>query len=232
MRILITGNTGYIGPSVLQRLRQSYPQATLIGLDKGYFAHCLTNADILPECRADVQYFADVRTLCPEVVRGADAMVHPAAISNDPMGKTFEDVTYDINFRASVELARQAKVAGVRCFVFASSCSVYGVADDTPRKETSPLNPLTAYAKSKIRTETELETLAGKNFTVTCLRFATACGMSDRLRLDLVVNGFVACLVRSKKITNLSDGSPSRPLIHITEMVTASRQAISPDARP
>src|SRR5258708_4563387 len=199
MKILITGNTGYIGPSVLQRLRQSYPQATLIGLDKGYFAHCLTNADLLPECRADV------RTLRPDVLKGVDAVVHLAAISNDPMGKTFEDVTYDINFRASVELARQAKAAGVRSFVFASSCSVYGVADDTPRKEASPLNPLTAYAKSKIRTETELQTLADMNFTVTCLRFATACGMSDRLRLDLVVNDFLSCAVSSKKITILTD---------------------------
>src|SRR5713101_1057336 len=229
MKILITGNTGYIGPSVLQRLRQSYPQATLIGLDKGYFAHCLTNADILPECRADVQYFADVRTLRPEVLQGVDAIVHLAAISNDPMGKTFEDVTYDINFRASVELARLAKAAGVRCFVFASSCSVYGVADDTPRKETSPLNPLTAYAKSKIRTETELETLAGKNFTVTCLRFATACGMSDRLRLDLVVNDFVACAVTSRNITILSDGTPWRPLIHVKDMARAFEWAISRD---
>src|SRR5258708_7710988 len=201
MKILITGNTGYIGPSVLQRLRQSYPQATLVGLDKGYFAHCLTNADILPECRADVQYFADVRTLRPDVLKGVDAIVHLAAISNDPMGKTFEDVTYDINFRASVELARQAKAAGVSCFVFASSCSVYGVADDTPRKETSPLNPLTAYAKSKIRTETELETLAGTNFTVTCLRFATACGMSDRLRLDPVLKDFVACGVWFQEVS-------------------------------
>src|SRR5947207_13120664 len=227
MRILITGNTGYIGPSVLQRLRQSYPQATLIGLDKGYFAHCLTNAEILPECRADVQYFANVRPLRPEVLQGVDSTCPLAAISNDPMGKTFEEVTYDINFRASVELATRAKAAGVRCFVFASSCSVYGVADDTPRKETSPLNPLTAYAKSKIRTETELQTLAGKNLTVTCLRFATACGMSDRLRLDLLVNDFVASAVTSKKITILSDGTPWRPLIHIRDMARAINWAVS-----
>ena len=226
MKILITGNTGYIGPSVLLRLRQSYPQATLVGLDKGYFAHCLTNADILPECRADVQYFADVRRLRPEVLQGVDAIVHLAAISNDPMGKTFEDVTYDINHRASVDLARQAKAAGVRCFVFASSCSVYGLADDTPRNETSPLNPLTAYAKSKIRTETDLETLVDENFTVTCLRFATACGMSERLRLDLVVNDFVACAVSSRNITILSDGTPWRPLIHIRDMAAAFDWAI------
>src|SRR2546429_8675653 len=148
MRILITGNPVYIGPSVLQRLRQSYPQATLIGLDKGYSAHCLTNAEILPECRADVQYFADVRTLRPEVLQGVDAIVHLAAISNDPMGKTFEEVTYDINFRASVELATRAKAAGVKWFRLASSCSVYGVADGTPRKENSAPKPLTAHANT------------------------------------------------------------------------------------
>jgi nucleoside-diphosphate-sugar epimerase len=230
MKILITGNTGYIGPSVLRQLRQSYPQATLIGLDKGYFAHCLTNADILPECRADLQYFADVRQFPPEVLQGVDAVVHLAAISNDPMGKTFEEVTYDINFKASVELARQAKLAGARAFVFASSCSMYGLADDTPRKETSPLNPLTAYAKSKVRTEGELQKLADKKFKVTCLRFATACGMSDRLRLDLVVNDFVACAVASKKITILSDGTPWRPLIHVKDMARAFDWAIGRDA--
>jgi len=221
MKILITGNTGYVGPSVLQRLRQSYPQATLIGLDKGYFAHCLTNADILPECRADIQYFADVRHLRPETLQGVDAVVHLAAISNDPMGKTYEEITFDINFRASVELAKQAKSAGVKTFMFASSCSMYGLADDTPRKETSPLNPLTAYAKSKVHTEVGLQKLADKNFTVTCLRFATACGMSDRLRLDLVLNDFVACAVTSKNISILSDGTPWRPLIHVKDMARA-----------
>ena len=230
MKILITGNCGYIGPSVLRRLRQSYPQATLVGLDKGYFAHCLTNADVLPECRADVQHFADVRRFPSELLRGVDAVIHLAAISNDPMGKTFEEVTYDINYRASVEIARQAKAAGVKRFVFASSCSVYGLADDAPRSETSPLNPLTAYAKSKIRTELDLEKLADRNFTVTCLRFATACGMSERLRLDLVVNDFVACAVSSKNITILSDGTPWRPLIHIRDMAAAFDWAIGRDA--
>jgi nucleoside-diphosphate-sugar epimerase len=224
---LITGNTGYVGPSVIQRLRDSYPQATLIGLDKGYFAHCLTNAEFLPECRADVQYFADMRRLPREALQGVDAVVHLAAISNDPMGKTFEQVTYDINLRASVELAKQAKLTGAKTFVFASSCSMYGQADDTPRKETSALNPLTAYAKSKVMTEVELEKLADKTFTVTCLRFATACGMSDRLRLDLVVNDFVACAVSSKNITILSDGTPWRPLIHVKDMARAFDWAIS-----
>jgi len=229
LKILITGNTGYVGPSVLKGLRQSYPQATLVGLDKGYFAHCLTNAEILPECRADIQYFADVRRLRPEVLQGVDAVVHLAAISNDPMGNTFEEVTFDINFRASVELARQAKLAGARAFIFASSCSMYGLADDTPRNETSALNPLTAYAKSKVRTEVELQKLADRNFTVTCLRFATACGMSDRLRLDLVVNDFVACAVTSGNISILSDGTPWRPLIHVKDMARAFDWAIGRD---
>jgi len=229
MRILVTGNTGYIGPVVLRQLRKTFPQATLVGLDKGYFAHCLTNADVLPECRADVQFFADVRRLPKEALQGVDAVVHLAAISNDPMGNSFEEVTYDINFRASVDLARHAKAAGAKTFVFASSCSMYGLADDSPRKETSALNPLTAYAKSKVKTEIELQKLADKTFTVTCLRFATACGMSDRLRLDLVVNDFVACAVTSKNITILSDGTPWRPLIHVRDMARAFEWAIGRD---
>lgn len=230
MKILITGNMGYVGPSVIRRLRESRPDATLVGFDNGYFAHCLTNAEFLPEARLDLQYFADVRKVRPEILKGVDAIVHLAAISNDPMGKTFEEVTYAINHRASVELAKQAKAAGVRSFVFASSCSMYGIADDTPRKETSPLNPQTAYAKSKVSTETDLQKLADKSFRVTCLRFATACGMSDRLRLDLVVNDFVACAVTSKNITILSDGTPWRPLIHVKDMARAFDWGIDRDA--
>jgi len=202
-------------------MRQTRPQSTLIGFDKGYFAHCLTNANLLPECRTDVQYFGDVRHPVQDALKGVDTVMHLAAISNDPMGKTYEDVTFDVNFRASVDLAKQAKLAGAKAFIFASSCSMYGLADDTPRKETSPLNPLTAYAKSKVRTEVELEKLADKDFTVTCLRFATACGMSERLRLDLVLNDFVACAVTSGNITILSDGTPWRPLIHIKDMARA-----------
>ena len=229
MKILITGNMGYVGPSVIRRLRESRPKATLVGFDNGYFAHCLTNAEFLPEARLDLQYFADVRKVQPEILKGVDAIVHLAAISNDPMGKTFEEVTYAINHRASVELAKQAKAAGVRSFVFASSCSMYGIADDTPRKETSPLNPQTAYAKSKVNTEEDLKKLADKSFRVTCLRFATACGMSDRLRLDLVVNDFVACAVTSKNITILSDGTPWRPLIHVKDMARAFDWGIDRD---
>jgi nucleoside-diphosphate-sugar epimerase len=229
MKILITGNMGYIGPCVVQRLRQSYPGATLVGLDTGYFAHCLTNADILPECRVDTQYFVDVRRFPLEPLDDVDAIVHLAAISNDPIGNLFEEVTLDINYRASVELASQAKRKGVRTFVFASSCSMYGLADDAPRKETSPLNPLTAYAKSKVYTEGQLRELADSHFQVTSVRFSTACGMTDRLRLDLVVNDFVACAVATKNITILSDGTPWRPLVHVSDMARAIDWAIQRD---
>jgi nucleoside-diphosphate-sugar epimerase len=156
--------------------------------------------------------------------------VHLAGISNDPMGNTFEEVTFDINYRASIELAKKAKQKGVRSFVFASSCSMYGSADDSPRDENSPLNPLTAYAKSKVFTERDLQNLADERFKVTSLRFSTACGMSERLRLDLVLNDFVAGAVTAGKITILSDGTPWRPLVNIHDMARAIDWAIARDA--
>ena len=230
MKILITGNMGYIGPSVVQQLRSSYPGSTLVGLDTGYFAHCLTNSEILPECRVDQQYFSDVRTIPAELLDGVDAIIHLAGISNDPMGNTFEKVTFDINHLASIELAKKARERGVSSFVFASSCSMYGSADDSPRNETSPLNPLTAYAKSKVYTERDLESLADERFKVTSLRFSTACGMSERLRLDLVLNDFVTGAVTSKTITILSDGTPWRPLINIKDMARAIDWAMTRDS--
>jgi nucleoside-diphosphate-sugar epimerase len=229
MRILITGNMGYIGPCVVRQLRHSYLDAILIGYDMGYFANQLTNANSLPECEADMQFFADVRNFPQSLLSGVDAIVHLAAISNDPIGNRYEEVTIDVNYRSSIEIARKAKLAGVKSFVFASSCSTYGFADDIAMTEDSPLNPLTAYAKSKVYTERDLKDLADRDFKVTCLRFSTACGMSERLRLDLVLNDFVASAVASKKITILSDGTPWRPLVHIKDMARAIDWAISRD---
>lgn len=229
MKILITGNMGYIGPEVAGRLRTSYPQAVLIGYDTGFFAQHLTNAEIFPECRVDVQHFGDVREFSPALLDGVDAVVHLAAVSNDPMGNRFEEVTLDVNHRASVEIARHAKRAGVSSFVFASSCSVYGFAEEGARTERSAVNPLTAYAKSKVFTERDLGELSDGTFRVTCLRFATACGMSPRLRLDLVLNDFVAGAIASGKITILSDGTPWRPLIDVKDMAAAIDWAISRD---
>lgn len=227
MKILITGNMGYIGPCVVDHLRGIYPEVKLIGLDMGYFANCLTNEKVLPECKVDVQYFADVRKVSSNILQDVDAVVHLAAISNDPMGNKFEDVTLDINYRSSINLAKMAKAAGAKTFVFASSCSMYGSAEDQPRTEQSRLNPLTAYAKSKVHTEKDLKPLADNDFKVTSLRFSTACGMSERLRLDLVLNDFVAGAVASKKITILSDGTPWRPLINTKDMARAIDWAIS-----
>lgn len=222
MKVLITGNMGYVGPSVIDQLKRSFPDITLIGFDSGYFAHCLTGPRRFPEIGLANQYFGDMRKFPKEILAGIDAIVHLAAISNDPMGNRFEDVTLDINYRASVALAKSAKAAGVKSFVFASSCSVYGISDgDGLRSEASELSPLTAYAKSKILTENELKALADNNFNVSCLRFATACGASDRLRLDLVLNDFVASAVSKKEITILSDGTPWRPLINVKDMARA-----------
>ena len=142
------------------------------------------------------------------------------------MGNAYEKPTLDINFKAAIDIAKKAKGEGVKHFVFASSCSVYGSADTEPRTETSEVNPLTAYAKSKVYAENDLQPLADKNFQITCLRFATACGYSDRLRLDLVLNDFVACAIADKKITILSDGTPWRPLIHVKDMARAMDWAI------
>jgi nucleoside-diphosphate-sugar epimerase len=229
MKILVTGNMGYIGPAVTNQLRTSYPGSTLVGYDIGYFGNCVTSAEILPECRVNLQYFGDTRQFPEEVLNGVDAIVHLAAISNDPIGNRFEDVTLDINYRASINLAKKAMKAGVKSFVFAASCSMYGSADDSARAEKSTLNPLTAYAKSKVFSEQELEPLASKRFKITSLRFSTACGWSDRLRLDLVLNDFVAGAVASGKITILSDGTPWRPLINIKDMARAIDWAIARD---
>jgi nucleoside-diphosphate-sugar epimerase len=228
MRILITGNMGYVGPSVVRQLRSSQSSSILHGFDNAYFAHCLTGASVLPERNLDQQIYGDVRTISPELLKGYDAIVQLAAISNDPMGHQFEAVTFDINQRTTISIAKAAAEVGVKNFVFASSCSVYGVAEGGPRKESDPLNPITAYAKSKIGAERELSKL-DTNMVVTCLRFGTACGMSDRLRLDLVLNDFVACALSQGEITVLSDGSPWRPLIDVADMARAIDWAV---ARP
>lgn len=225
VRILILGNMGYVGPAVVRHLRAQHRAAVIHGYDNSYFAHCLTGAKALPEQLLDEQFFGDIRTITPKMFEGYDAVVQLAAISNDPMGEQFARVTADINRGATQSVANAAARAGVRSFVFASSCSVYGVADSRPRQEGDPVDPVTAYAKSKVAAEQDLASLE-TDMTVTCLRFATACGMSDRLRLDLVLNDFVACALARGEITVLSDGSPWRPLIDVVDMARAIDWAI------
>jgi nucleoside-diphosphate-sugar epimerase len=226
MRILVTGNMGYVGPVLARHLRSAISGCKLIGYDSGFFGHCLTDAPVLPETLYDHQYYGDIRDLPDSVVEGADGVVHLAAVSNDPIGEKFESVTKDINQSASVRVAELSRRAGVKSFVFASSCSMYGWAEGSARKETDPVNPLTAYARSKVGTESALKIMDHGRTRVTCLRFATACGMSDRLRLDLVLNDFVACAVTSGNITVLSDGTPWRPLIDVEDMARAIAWAL------
>jgi nucleoside-diphosphate-sugar epimerase len=220
MKILVTGNAGYIGPVLAKHLYKSRSNIELLGFDTGYFAHCLTNTQYMPEFDYR-QYWGDLRNFPFELLDGVDAVVHLAAISNDPMGKQFAKVTEDINYNASIQIAQNAKERGVKSFVFASSCSMYGSAESGVKSESDELNPLTAYARSKVAMEKSLEKIADDNFIVTALRFATACGMSDRLRLDLVLNDFVAGALTSGKISVLSDGTPWRPLIDVKDMSRA-----------
>ncbi len=221
MKILITGNMGYVGSVLTSFLAKEYGNAELIGFDTGFFGHSLTAIDVCPEYPLHMQYFGDIRDIKPDILEGVDAIVHLAAISNDPMGNEFEQVTSEINRDASVNLVRLAVKAGVKNFVFASSCSMYGQADGGPRKETDLLNPLTAYARSKVGVEENVKRVSIGDMVLTSLRFATACGWSPRLRLDLVLNDFVACAISSKQITVLSDGSPWRPLIDVEDMCRA-----------
>jgi nucleoside-diphosphate-sugar epimerase len=226
MKIVIVGNMGYVGPVLVRHLRCTRPHADLTGYDAGFFAHCLIGNAPLPECSLDRQVFGDVRAIPPGLLDGVDAVVNLAAISNDPMGNRFEEATLNINYRAAVEMACKAKSAGVRSYIYASSCSVYGCAEEGAKTESSTLDPLTAYARSKVMAEKQLIPMADERFVVTCLRFATACGMSDRLRLDLVLNDFVAGALTQKKIIVMSDGTPWRPLINVKDMARAIEWAI------
>ncbi|MBO9650485.1 MAG: SDR family oxidoreductase [Variovorax sp.] len=226
---MIAGNMGYVGPVVASHLRAALPEARLIGCDTGYFAHCLTGATRLPESVLDAQLFADIRELPDSALQGIDAVVLLAAISNDPMGARFEGVTDEINHRACCDLAGRALRAGASRVVFASSCSMYGFAEGGARRENDALNPLTAYSRSKVAAEQMLSALDPDKAVITSLRFATACGMSDRLRLDLVLNDFVACALATREITVLSDGTPWRPLIEVRDMARAIEWALQRD---
>lgn len=227
MKVFITGNMGYVGSVLTKYLKQTFSNLQIIGFDSGFFGHSLTGSDFIPEQAVSIQYFGDIRDIDQSVLNGIDAVVHLAGVSNDPIGNEFEDVTMDINRYASVKLANMAIDQGVKNFVFASSCSMYGQADSLPRKETDTTNPLTAYARSKIGTEEDLKVKNLGKMIFTSLRFATACGWSDRLRLDLVLNDFVAGAISSGEINVLSDGTPWRPLIDVEDMSRAVGWAMS-----
>ena len=225
MKILVVGNMGYVGSVLVPYLRNNYPQSFIAGLDIGYFSErILPNYN--PESSLDKQIIMDIRDLQKSNIQGYDVIINLAAVSNDPMGEEFESATREINFLAGVRLAKLAKQVGVKKFIFASSCSVYGQGGGKPKTELDEVNPLTEYAKSKINSEVELSKIASPKFIIKCLRFSTACGFSPRLRLDIVLNDFVAASIVKNHINILSDGNPWRPIIHVQDMARAIHWSI------
>jgi nucleoside-diphosphate-sugar epimerase len=215
MRVLVTGHKGYIGVHLTDVLKAAGHHVT--GCDLNLFDGCAWDK-IVP---ADVDLNKDVRTLTARDLEGHDAVMHLAALSNDPMGEINQQLTFDINRDASIRLAKIAKQAGVPRFLFAGSCSVYGQGKKPDLDETDPVNPLTAYAKSKIDTEVEVSKLADGNFTPIYLRNSTAYGYSPMLRIDLVVNNLLGSAMAYGQIRIMSDGSPWRPLIHCRDIARA-----------
>ncbi len=221
MNILITGNLGYVGSVAVPFLKREVGACNLIGLDVGFFGS--SSHPLCPPAERFLshQIYRDIRDIDLADLQGIDAVIHLAAISNDPMGKQFEQATEAINLNASMRLYEWAARSGVKRFIFASSCSMYGSAEGSERTEESELSPLTAYARSKVAFERFLGSNVTPGLTVTALRFATACGFSPRLRLDLVLNDFVAAAVRTGVIRVQSDGTPWRPLIDVEDMARA-----------
>ena len=215
MRFFVTGHKGYIGVHLVDVLKQAGHQVT--GCDVGLFDGCAWDPVVAP----DVELRKDVRSLTVKDLAGHDAIMHLAALSNDPMGEINQQLTYDINRDASIQVAKLAKQAGVPRFLFAGSCSVYGQGKKPDLDETDPVNPLTAYAKSKIETEVEVSKLADKNFSPIYLRNSTAFGYSPMLRIDLVVNNLLGSALSYGQIRIMSDGSPWRPLIHCRDIARA-----------
>jgi nucleoside-diphosphate-sugar epimerase len=215
VRVLLTGHQGYLGTVMAPRLAAA--GHSVVGLDSGWFAPC-----VLGPRPADPEgYQVDLREVTAEHLSGVDAVVHLAALSNDPLGSLEPELTYDINHRASVRLAKLAADAGVQRFLYASTCSVYGAAGDGLVDEDAPLRPVTPYAESKVRVEDDLVALADDDFTPVFLRNATAFGFSPRLRADIVLNNLVGHAVLSGEVKVLSDGTPWRPLVHAQDIADA-----------
>lgn len=215
MRILVTGHNGYIG-TVLTPLLQAAGH-TVVGMDTDLFEQC-TFGGPLPDLP---NLHKDIRDVSVDDLRNYDAVMHLAALSNDPLGNLDPDLTYAINHQAALHLARCAKAAGVPRFLFSSSCSTYGAAGDDLLDEQAAFNPVTPYGHSKVLVERDLAHLADDSFSPTYLRNATAYGVSPRLRFDLVLNNLVAWAVTTGRVFIKSDGTPWRPIVHIEDIARA-----------
>lgn len=215
MNVFVTGHLGYIGCHLVDLLKQAGHHVT--GCDLGYFKGCEWEPLVAP----DRELLSDVADLSENDLEGHDVVCHLAAISNDPMGELNPEFTLRTNRDASVKLAKLAKHAGVGRYLFSGSCSVYGAGEKLDLEEGDPLNPLTAYARSKIETEEQVSQLADDGFTPVYLRNATAYGHSPMLRIDLVVNNLLGSALSYGEIRIKSDGSPWRPLIHCRDIARA-----------
>lgn len=215
MRILLTGHKGYIGTIMAPLIADAGHE--VVGLDSDLFEQCTFGEPPrdFPSIRKDL------RDVEHSDLEGFDAVIHLAGLSNDPLGNLNPHLTYDINYHASVRLARLAKEAGVSRFLFSSSCSTYGAAGDKILDETADFNPVTPYGRSKVLVEQEVAKLAGSNFSPTFLRNATAYGVSPRLRFDLVLNNLTAWAFTTGQVFIKSDGSPWRPIVHIEDISRA-----------
>ena len=232
MRILVTGHNGYIGSAMVPILVGAGHQ--VVGLDTFYFGDCTFESDSV-----NVEFIRkDIRDVSEQDLSRFDAIIHLAALCNDPLGNLNPEATYSINHLASVCLARLARGAGVKRFLFASSCSMYGAAgQDDFMAEDAPLHPLTPYAISKVRAEEDLYKLGDRDFSPVLLRNATVYGVSPRLRADVVLNNLVGWAYATGQVRILSDGSPWRPIVHVEDvsrvfalMLDAPREAIHNEA--
>lgn len=228
MKILVTGTEGYIGARLSPLLHSRGHE--VCGLDTGLYRDGCLYLDSLGLPSGARTIYKDLRTVTPADFAGFDAVVHLAELSNDPLGQNRPDLTFRINHEGSVRIAKAAREAGVRRFVYASSCSVYGLGSGEFLDETSPTNPQTAYAQCKVLVERDLSPMADSRFSVVFLRNATAYGPSPRMRFDIVLNDLCALAWTKKKITMISDGSPWRPIVHIEDICEAMRCAVEAPA--